>query len=53
MTLYLDVVGDAGGVHARGHIHSVSPDVVLWFACADHAGHHWPDVDAYPTRNIR
>ncbi|CAD0193792.1 unnamed protein product [Chrysodeixis includens] len=43
---HLNVVQQPGRVHARGDVDRVAPDVVLRLAGADHAGHHWPNVDA-------
>lgn len=43
---HLNVVQQAGGVHARGDVDRVAPDVVLRLAGADHTGNHRTNVDA-------
>ncbi len=48
---HLNSAGDVGGLHTRGDVDGVAPDVVEEFAGSDHPGHHRPGGQADPQRH--
>lgn len=48
----LNVVGQPGGVHPRGDIDRIAPDVVLWLASANDACHHRAHVQAHSQHEV-
>lgn len=44
---HLDLAENSRALHAAGHIHRVSPDVVLRLLRPNHPCYHWPVVQPY------
>jgi hypothetical protein len=43
--IYLNSIEDTGALHPGRHIDRVAPDVILRLGLADHARHHWTNID--------
>lgn len=48
---YLYLPRHSGAVHAAGHVHRVSPDIILRPAGPDDPGHHRTHINAWTFRN--
>lgn len=51
--LYLYVIWQPCGVHARSDINRITPDVILRFSCANDTSYHWTDIDAFLNEEMK
>lgn len=47
--MYLYTIQDTRRIHTTGHIHSITPNIVLRLTCSDNTSYHRANIDTYDT----